>query len=366
MQTDVAQPAIGAVSLAMFRLLSGLGVQGDFYAGHSYGEYVALCAAGVFGADDLLRLSARRGQLMHAAAQTCPGAMAALAADFRTVESILAGVQGITAANLNSPKQTVISGAADRIAAALEACEKAGVRGRRLPVACAFHSPLVAAAAEPFAEFLATMSFCAAARPVFSNTTGRAHADDPAQVAQVLATHLQSPVRFQDEVEAMYAAGARIFVEVGPQGILASRVHEILEGRPHLAVASDRKGTAGLDQLANLLAQLVTHGVPLALDRLFAGRIAAAADSAGLGPASQRTSARPTTWVVNGIRSCPIGGPEPLLLGQSPEVQQKRRAGAMSNGSPSISRAFRPTAGAGRPRRRSRRRQWQRSYRQQR
>src|SRR5262249_31756334 len=139
-QTDVAQPAVGAADLGMFHLLTGLGIEPDFLAGHSYGEYVALCAAGALAEDDLIRLSHRRGRVTaEAAASGETGSMAAIDADAERVEQIVAGLEAITVANRNAPAQTVISGTEAGLTAALARCKEQGVNGRRIPVACGFH-----------------------------------------------------------------------------------------------------------------------------------------------------------------------------------------------------------------------------------
>src|SRR5262249_1109038 len=241
-RTDVAQPALGAASLGMFRLLTRLGVRPDMMAGHSYGDYVALCAAGSLPSEELIRLSHERGRIILEATDRIPGAMAAVEADADTVAAVLDELDNVTAANLNSPNQTVISGTEEDIRAALERFQKEGIRGQRIPVACAFHSPLIAPASEPFGRILDSCSFVPPQYPVYANTTATPYPNDPATVAALLRQHLASPVRFRDEIEAMYVAGARVFVEVGPQGVLTGLVGQTLAGRPHLAIASDLKG----------------------------------------------------------------------------------------------------------------------------
>src|SRR5262249_37335250 len=112
-RADVAQPAIGAVSLGLTRLLESLGVEPPFPAGHSYGEYVALCAGGAMDEDDLLRVSHRRGAILREKTAEMPGGMVALNTDADTARTILADVVGISVANSNAPQQTVIAGSDD-------------------------------------------------------------------------------------------------------------------------------------------------------------------------------------------------------------------------------------------------------------
>jgi acyl transferase domain-containing protein/NAD(P)H-dependent flavin oxidoreductase YrpB (nitropropane dioxygenase family)/acyl carrier protein len=311
-RTEVAQPAVGASSLGMARLLAALGVEPDVLAGHSYGEYAALAAAGAMTADELILLSHRRGQVIAAAAS--PGGMLAADAAPPVVAPHLAGVEAWVA-NHNAPTQTVISGTEAGLTAAAENLRAAGVRAQRIPVACGFHSPLVAGAKVPLAAALAEVRFGSPRKPVYSNATAAPHGD-AGGIAARLADHLVSPVRFAAEVEAMYAAGARVFVEVGPQAVLTGLVGQVLAGKPHLAIASDAKGRPGLVQLAHLLGQLLTHGVAAQLDRLFQGRGLSPFDLTKLGPDTGKPKPSPTTWVVNGVRSRPVNGPEPRLLGQ--------------------------------------------------
>jgi acyl transferase domain-containing protein/NAD(P)H-dependent flavin oxidoreductase YrpB (nitropropane dioxygenase family) len=311
-RTEVAQPAVGATSLGMARLLAALGVEPDVLAGHSYGEYVALAAAGAMTPDELILLSHRRGQVIAAAA--APGGMLAADAAPPAIAPHLAGLEAWVA-NHNAPTQTVISGTEAGLTAAAENLRAAGVRAQRIPVACGFHSPLVAGAKEPLGAALAEVRFGSPRKPVFSNTTAAPHGDAGGTAAR-LADHLVSPVRFAAEVEAMYEAGARVFVEVGPQAVLTGLVGQVLAGKPHLAVASDVKSRPGLVQLAHLLGQLLTHGVAAKLDRLFQGRGLSPFALTKIGPETGKPKPSPTTWVVNGVRSRPVNGPEPRLLGQ--------------------------------------------------
>jgi malonyl CoA-acyl carrier protein transacylase/NAD(P)-dependent dehydrogenase (short-subunit alcohol dehydrogenase family) len=317
-RADVAQPAIGAVSLGMLRLLENLGVEPAFLAGHSYGEYVALCAAGAVDADDLLRLSHRRGAVLRAGTAAMPGGMVALDADVPAAEELLAGLEGATAANSNSPTQTVVSGSEEALRALLERCRSRGVRGQRLPVACAFHSPLVAAARGPLAQALAEYTFRPPRRTVYANATAAPYPAEPDAIARVLLDHLTSPVRFREQIEALYGAGARLFVEVGPQSVLTGLVGQTLRNRPHLAVAADVKGRPGLVQLLHLLGQLVTRGIPVWVGRLFRGRALRPVDLGNLAAETGAPRLSPTTWIVNSVRNRPLNAPEPLLLGQRP------------------------------------------------
>ena len=157
--TVVAQPALGVVEIALCHALERLGVRPDMTAGHSYGEYVALAAAGVISDGVLFDLSESRGRAIKDTTQEEAGTMAAVQADAEAITKALAGMEGITLANHNSPRQTVISGANDAVRAAIAKLEAAGLTARSIPVACAFHSPLMEAARGRFAESLARQTF---------------------------------------------------------------------------------------------------------------------------------------------------------------------------------------------------------------
>jgi acyl transferase domain-containing protein/NAD(P)H-dependent flavin oxidoreductase YrpB (nitropropane dioxygenase family)/NAD(P)-dependent dehydrogenase (short-subunit alcohol dehydrogenase family) len=318
--THVAQAALGATELAYLRVLRALGVEPDMVAGHSYGELVALAAAGSLGEDDLLWLSESRGRFMREAAAGESGAMAAVEAAPAALGELLAG--DLVAANLNAPEQTVISGPREDIEAAVEWCRERGIRARALPVACAFHSPLVAAARHRFAESVEDTAIRSPRVPVYANTTAEPHADDPAAIAELLCEHLVRPVEFVREVEAMYRDGARVFVEVGPRSVLTGLVSRILDGRDHVAVAVDQPGRAGLAQLVHCLAALAAEGVTPDAERLFRGR------SAG----SETRSHPPGTWLVNGGRVRPADAPPSPAPSPSTPSQELPAVTISSNG----------------------------------
>jgi acyl transferase domain-containing protein/NAD(P)H-dependent flavin oxidoreductase YrpB (nitropropane dioxygenase family)/short-subunit dehydrogenase len=306
--THVAQAALGATELAYTRVLAALGVGPQLVAGHSYGEFAALAAAGGIDAEQLLRISEARGRFMKDAAAAEAGAMLAVDSPPAALTSLLAG-GGVVTANLNSPRQTVLSGPREHVEAALEWCRQRDLGARMLPVACAFHSPHVAGAQQRFAALLQGVSFADPQIPVYSNTTGEAHAGRATAIAPLLAEHLIRPVEFVREIEAMYRDGARVFIEVGPRSVLTGLVPEILEGREQLAVSMDRSGSSGVLSLLHCLAAIAAEGVPLDPTRLFAGRPAAQIDLHSGGRDRSRTDAG---WLIDGGRAWPAGEPRPL------------------------------------------------------
>jgi acyl transferase domain-containing protein/NAD(P)H-dependent flavin oxidoreductase YrpB (nitropropane dioxygenase family) len=290
--TRVAQPALGMTGLAVADLLCSLGIRPDLLGGHSYGELVALSAAGALSEDDLLALSVDRAESMLAAAGEDSGGMAAVAASAASVERALDGLPGVVVANDNSPSQVVISGSTDELDAAIARLAQVGLSARRIPVACAFHSSVMAGAVPRFAERLAKCPVRPPTLRVWSNATAGPYPVDPEGIRSQLTGHLTSPVRFRQQIESMYDDGARVFVEAGPGRVLTQLVGRILEGRDHLAVALDGSGRGDLRGLLTGLGQMATAGVAIDVGPLFEGR-AKPIDLEGVAPAA-------ATWVVNG------------------------------------------------------------------
>ncbi|MFD7872608.1 SDR family NAD(P)-dependent oxidoreductase [Streptomyces sp. NPDC059766] len=277
--TRAAQPALGITGLAAHALLTTAGVRPDMAAGHSYGELVALSAAGALDPETLLALSHERAAAILAAAGADhgadPGTMAAVTAGAAEVTEALrtAGAPAtVVVANRNAPRQTVISGPADDVTDAVRLLREAGYCAQRIPVACAFHSPLVAAAGERFAAALAARPVRAPEFPVWSNRTARPYAADPDAVRAGLAAQIGAPVGFVEQIEAMYEAGARTFVEAGPGSVLTRLTGQILGDRPHRTVACEPHPDSGLRGWLDALARLAVAGLPVRTGPLLRGR----------------------------------------------------------------------------------------------
>jgi acyl transferase domain-containing protein/NADP-dependent 3-hydroxy acid dehydrogenase YdfG len=269
--TEWAQPAIGCTSLSMLRLLASLGLEAQRFAGHSFGEITALHAAGALSAEALIAVARRRGELMAEAA-TVPGAMLAVSESIDQVQSLLDdwGVP-VVVANHNSPKQVVLSGATDDIEAVSDKLSGVGIAVKRLPVATAFHSTIVAGASEGFTDYLGGVDISAPAGAVYSNLTARQYENDPEEIRGRLGAQLAAPVRYVEMIEQMYADGARTFVEVGPGSIQAGLIRQILADRPHLAVSLDRPGRNGVTSLLGALAELAVAGHRFDFEALWEG-----------------------------------------------------------------------------------------------
>ncbi|MCV7075869.1 SDR family oxidoreductase [Mycobacterium szulgai] len=270
-KTEWAQPAIGAHSLSLLAVIRALGITPISVGGHSFGEVSALCAAGVFSQEVALRIAHRRGLLMADAASGTDGAMCAVTAPISQVRRQIAewGL-AVEVANHNSPSQVVLSGRAATIGDAVQRFSAAGVNVRRLDVATAFHSEIVSAAAVPFAASLTDTQFAMPEVPVYANATAQPYTGDAAAMRATLADQITKPVRFAEQIEAMWRAGARTFVEVGPGSVLTNLVGKCLEDKDHCAVSLDTKGRNGIRSLWLGLAQLVAAGIPMSFEPLWA------------------------------------------------------------------------------------------------
>ncbi|MEA4908385.1 MAG: beta-ketoacyl synthase N-terminal-like domain-containing protein, partial [Anaerolineaceae bacterium] len=258
-QTQYAQPAIGALSVGMYNLLRAAGFQPDMTAGHSFGELTALWAAGVLDDAAYTHLAFARGQAMKAPDDQAfdAGAMLAVKGDPDQLAAAIAPYATLQIANHNSNDQVVLGGSRQEIAAVQPDLAARGFSVFPLPVSAAFHTPFVGHAQAPFAAAIAQTDFSAPRLAVYSNTTAEAYPPEVDSIRQVLAGHILSPVKFKDEIEALYRDGARIFVEIGPKNVLTNLVNNVLGDRPHLAIAlnpnpkkdSDRTFREGILQL---------------------------------------------------------------------------------------------------------------------
>jgi acyl transferase domain-containing protein/NAD(P)H-dependent flavin oxidoreductase YrpB (nitropropane dioxygenase family) len=271
--TRYAQPAIGALSLGYLRFAQRLGITAVASAGHSYGEYSALMAAGVLTPEDFLRLSAVRGRAMaEAAQQTEPGGMAAVQAPRERIKVLIDGLSGVCIANHNAPEQSVISGPKAQIDIAVAQLGDAGVRAVPLPVSGAFHTALVAPAQPPLSAAIHATPFAPPQLAVFANRDGQPYPATPQAMQQQLDAHLLQPVEFVAQIEAMIAAGVRVFVELGPRGICAALVRQILGERSDARAVSLDTGMHGMKSLQLGLAELFVAGVRFDAAALHAGR----------------------------------------------------------------------------------------------
>ncbi|GAB4272892.1 MAG: type I polyketide synthase [Candidatus Rifleibacteriota bacterium] len=264
--TEIAQPAIGAISIGQYKMLEKLGLKAESFAGHSYGELVGLCAAGAFDIASLAKISRKRGELMSQG-DGDRGGMIAVAADKAKVEEILREEKiDLVVANHNSPKQVVLSGKTEEIARAQKVFKENKIRGTILKVAGAFHSSFVSDAAEPFFDFLKKQKISKPDSKVYANTTAEPYPEKEADIKKLLGYQLANQVRFVDIIEKMYADGIRTFIEIGPGGKMIGLIKAILEAKDDvtvIALDSSAGKRSGVLDLARVLAQLSAMGYKL-------------------------------------------------------------------------------------------------------
>ncbi len=244
--TQYSQPAILTTSMAVFRVLTAeKGLRFDIAAGHSLGEWSALCAAGALGFADAVRLTHQRGLFMQAAVPVGDGAMAALMgmelpAVIELCMSARADGEPCEPATLNGGGQIVISGHTAAIDRAIAAAKGKGAkRAVKLQVSAPFHCSLMAPAAEQLAEALAGVTVNPPTVPVVANVTAEP-TTDPAQIKQLLVEQVTAPVRWEESVKAIAATGVTRAYELGAGSVLRGLVKRIAEtietttiGEPH-------------------------------------------------------------------------------------------------------------------------------------
>ncbi|MHC0431258.1 type I polyketide synthase [Streptomyces sp. O3] len=262
--TDVAQPRIVTGSTAGLAVLRDLGLEADVAVGHSLGELSALHWAGALDATTLLEAARERGRAM--AEHSASGTMASLAAGPERVTALTDGLP-VVIAGYNGPEQTVVAGPVDDIETVTARAARAGVTCTRLAVSHAFHSPLVAPAADSFGQWLADTDFQTVERRVLSTVTG-AELPDDADLPKVLRQQITDPVLFTQAVQEA-AADVDLFVEVGPGRVLTALAAASADV-PAVALNSDDES---LRSLLGVVGAAYVIGAPLMHERLFRDRL---------------------------------------------------------------------------------------------
>jgi [acyl-carrier-protein] S-malonyltransferase len=226
-ETEVQQPALVATSLALLAAIRSRGIKPDFVIGHSVGEFAALAAASAIKAEEAIALVRERGLAMAEAARRNPGSMAAiLGLDDETVERICRRILGVWPANYNCPGQVVVSGENPAVDEACDAATDEGARRAvKLRVSGAFHSPLVAKAADRLRPALEKVKFNEPAAPFMSTVTARI--EEAKRMGPLLVEQLTAPVRFTQAAQSLMKEGVYTFVEVGPGNVLSGLVRRI-------------------------------------------------------------------------------------------------------------------------------------------
>jgi [acyl-carrier-protein] S-malonyltransferase len=234
-QTDHVQPAITLVNLAVLRVLRDEGVEPIAAAGHSLGEYSALCAAGVFSFADTMRLVQFRGAVMKQAADRHPGGMTAVfGLDMDTLSAICVEASesgSVEIANHNSPRQVILTGDRDALQRAADLAKQQGAKLIvPLKVSGPWHSRFMTAARERMREALRDCAVNPPTIPVLSNVTAEPYPDDPNAIRAGLVEQMVNPVQWSSSMNRLLQDGHRLFVEVGPGKVLTGLMRDIDRG----------------------------------------------------------------------------------------------------------------------------------------
>ena len=251
-KSNICQPAIFTVSVAAFRAFRKRCPHVSFKmaAGLSLGEWTALHVAGVLDFESALKVLEARGRFMQQACEEQPGGMVSIMGATPEQLQTLCEKAGITVANINSDAQVVLSGLKTGVATAAQIAGEMGVKAIPLPVAGAFHSPLMASARAKLVEVINGVTFQAPEIPVLANVSGGLHSGDPAAIKDAMLRQVTESVRWCDCVKAAIGAGAKDFVEFGPGKVLSGLIKRIDKGVNTFNV----QDVASLDQTAQALA----------------------------------------------------------------------------------------------------------------
>ncbi|MET9600403.1 aminotransferase class I/II-fold pyridoxal phosphate-dependent enzyme [Streptomyces sp. NPDC006459] len=259
--TEVCQPLLGTVQIAATRLLADLGVRPDLVLGHSVGEFAAAAAAGALTAEDTVRLLVHRGATLREAESGLRGGMLAVQTDKETCRRLVTGIDDVWLACFNQPRQVVVSGTPQGLAAMRQVCAEAGVVTVALDVSNAFHSPRLAAADERMRADLADRPVSSPVLP-FVSSVSAALCTDPGRLRELWGRHASAPVRFDEAVRTAYDQGARVFLQVtGGNSLLTSVRRNLTDhGDVHVVpVTGDAPDDAR--SLVRALARLAVLGV---------------------------------------------------------------------------------------------------------
>ena len=258
-ETYWTQPALFAVEYALAELWRGWGIEPSALLGHGLGEYVAACVAGVLELEDALRLVAARGRLMQALPRS--GVMAAVSAEEGRIREAMAGLEAaVSIAALNGRDEVAISGSAPGVEAVLTRLAEAGIRGQRLRVSHAFHSPLVEPMLDEFERVAADVRYASPRVTLVSGLTGDVAGREMASAAY-WREHARATVRFEAGVATLRERGCGLFLEIGPAPTLSALGPKCRPEGDALWMASLRPGRSDWSQLLESLGELYVRGV---------------------------------------------------------------------------------------------------------
>ncbi|MBD1926369.1 thioester reductase domain-containing protein [Trichocoleus sp. FACHB-90] len=259
-ETAYTQPALFALEYALFQLWKSWGLTPDVVMGHSVGEYVAACVAGVFSLEDGLKLIAERARLMQAL--PAGGEMVAVFASESKVQAVIQPyIQEVAIAAINGPKSIVISGQAEAVGQAIASLQAEGIKTKKLTVSHAFHSPLMSPMLADFERVAAEIAYSSPKVKLVSNVTGEL-ATDAIATPEYWCRHVLEPVRFAKSMETLYQKGYKVFVEIGPKPILLGMGRYCLpDAETFASLPSLRPERSDWQQILQSLAELYVRGV---------------------------------------------------------------------------------------------------------
>ncbi|KYC40370.1 short-chain dehydrogenase [Scytonema hofmannii PCC 7110] len=259
-QTAYTQPALFALEYALYELWRSWGITPNVVMGHSVGEYVAACVAGVFSLEDGLKLIAERSRLMQALPPG--GEMAAVLADEATVRTAISPYgQKVAIAAINGPQNVVISGEGESVQAAIAELQAKGIESRRLSVSHAFHSPLMEPMLDAFEKQAVTVTYSEPKIDLISNLTGQLVRGVEVSQASYWRRHVREAVRFADGMKTLQAQAIDIFVEIGPHTVLSGMGRQCLPEGSEVWLPSLRRGQNDWQQLLQSLGTLYANGL---------------------------------------------------------------------------------------------------------
>lgn len=260
-ETAYTQPALFALEYALFQLWKSWGIEPEVVMGHSVGEYVAACVAGVFSLEDGLKLIAERGRLMQALPSG--GEMVSvMASEERIAALIQPYAQEVAIAAINGPESIVISGRSEAINAVCTTLEASGVKAKKLNVSHAFHSPLMEPVLASFEQVARQVSFSSPQIKLISNVTGKL-ATEEIVTPEYWCCHIRQPVRFAESVESFERLSVKTLVEIGPKPILLGMARQCLPDKQALWLPSLRSEQDDWQVMLASLSELHVHGASL-------------------------------------------------------------------------------------------------------
>lgn len=265
-ETIYTQPALFALEYALAELWKSWGIEPSIVIGHSIGEYVAACVAGLFSLEDALKLCALRGRLMQALPHTSRGEMAVV---FASEEQVAATIslephdsQKVAIAAINGPRNTVISGESQAVQAICAALETQGIKSKKLKVSHAFHSPLMDPMISAFERAVAEVTFSPPQIDIISNVTGALITTEMA-TPEYWCRHVRQPVRFATGMQTLHQQGAEVLIEIGPKPTLLGMGRQCLPEKNLTWLPSLHPIPSDWQQILQSLATLYVRGVPV-------------------------------------------------------------------------------------------------------